>query len=471
MPQLLSEYLILDGDECIMGLMAKHFVEGKELPFFFYGQSYGFSLIEVSSIGLFYKLSSISDLTVKSAMLTLWIIGIVFFYMTIRDLAQKKNKWLALFITLLFIFFPSFAIWSMKARGGYISAFLLTSICTYLLLRKKQNGYFLVSFSFGFLIILIYQSQTLFLVGLIPLIAYRLYLEKSLKNLFAILSGMLLGTLSFYLLKMNLSNYWSPEVFSFNHFNLENFLSIPKKIYHHLTGSYDYSEFILPTLANRIMALCLSGYIFLSLIIGLIYKFNKRKITPLFYVSSLSVLATIAYLMLMDGNNYRYLLPLSGFVFLQLFLLLDSLDKKYNQIIQLCLMGFILLGSYSLYDFKNYATDDRKPRILSYIQHLEERGINYVYSDSGVLQWKLLFYSNERIIARYMHLVDRYPPYIQAVDRAYHDPNLKTALLGYINSRTPEAEGNLSWFKDRFFTFENPSRDLLNERGFKLNSQ
>jgi hypothetical protein len=35
-PLLLSENVFLDGDECIVGLMAKHFIEGEGGPVFFY---------------------------------------------------------------------------------------------------------------------------------------------------------------------------------------------------------------------------------------------------------------------------------------------------------------------------------------------------------------------------------------------------------------------------------------------------
>ena len=41
MPQLLSRNLLLEGDECILGLMARHLAAGREFPLFFYGQRYG----------------------------------------------------------------------------------------------------------------------------------------------------------------------------------------------------------------------------------------------------------------------------------------------------------------------------------------------------------------------------------------------------------------------------------------------
>ena len=40
MPYLLSPNLLLDGDECVIGLMARHMYEGKGFSIFFWGQQY-----------------------------------------------------------------------------------------------------------------------------------------------------------------------------------------------------------------------------------------------------------------------------------------------------------------------------------------------------------------------------------------------------------------------------------------------
>ena len=52
LPQLLSPDLLLDGDECILGLMAKHLAQGREFPIFFYGQRYGLAVIEAPMAAL-----------------------------------------------------------------------------------------------------------------------------------------------------------------------------------------------------------------------------------------------------------------------------------------------------------------------------------------------------------------------------------------------------------------------------------
>ncbi|MEZ5283502.1 MAG: hypothetical protein R2712_01585 [Vicinamibacterales bacterium] len=49
LPQLLSPHLFLDGDEAVIGLMARHVADGRALPLFFYGQNYGLALFEAGA--------------------------------------------------------------------------------------------------------------------------------------------------------------------------------------------------------------------------------------------------------------------------------------------------------------------------------------------------------------------------------------------------------------------------------------
>lgn len=60
LPQLLSPNLLLDGDEATLGLMAKALAHGRELPIFFWGQRYGFSLVEAGAGALAFRLGGVS---------------------------------------------------------------------------------------------------------------------------------------------------------------------------------------------------------------------------------------------------------------------------------------------------------------------------------------------------------------------------------------------------------------------------
>src|SRR4051812_36732247 len=98
LPQLLSSALFLDSDECVLGLMTKHMLQGKEFSVFFWGQSYGFSLIEELFILPFMAVLGVTILAVKLGMLSLWCIGVVFFYKALLAI-DGRNKVLALLLT------------------------------------------------------------------------------------------------------------------------------------------------------------------------------------------------------------------------------------------------------------------------------------------------------------------------------------------------------------------------------------
>jgi len=78
LPQFCGEMLFPDGDECIVGLMAKHIADGKGFPLFVYGAPYGFAVFETVPAALFYKIFGVSAVSLKAAVLCLWTAGWIF---------------------------------------------------------------------------------------------------------------------------------------------------------------------------------------------------------------------------------------------------------------------------------------------------------------------------------------------------------------------------------------------------------
>src|SRR5574339_1008233 len=81
LPQLLTPNLLADGDECILGLMAKHLAEGRHFPLFFYGQDYGLSIIEAPAAAATFLIFGVATIPLKLAMLAVWIIGVCFYFL------------------------------------------------------------------------------------------------------------------------------------------------------------------------------------------------------------------------------------------------------------------------------------------------------------------------------------------------------------------------------------------------------
>lgn len=466
LPMLLSRNSFLDGDECIVGLMAKHFQEGKEFPIFFYGQSYGFSFFEIIPISILYSILGLSVLSIKIAMLCLWTFGIIMFHKALEQIGQGKNQLVPILVTLVLIFMPSFAIWSMKARGGYLTAFFLSSCILYLLFRKQWKNSISIYFLSGLLLYTLYQSQPLWLVGLLPIVTYIAFRERNIKYVIYLAMGIGAGVILFYILKANLSDFWSPSVLSWSNLNLDTLLTIPKTIYYNMTGSYHYSEIIEPILMTKILAMTFTIMIFVVLLYGLVSFIKRKPKRPLFFVSCISVIFTIGYLVFINSYTYRYLLPLSGYTLLMLYLCIIDLDNKKTIISLLCLM--VVSGGYSMYHFKNYKYNDIDSK-LSLVKTLINKEVDYVYCEGGLLQWEIMFHSKEKVIARYRSNVDRYPKYIEQVDDALEQSKYKIALVGYYNKELVQNTYQFVSVGNSFFIFENPTKDILVKRGFNLN--
>lgn len=116
---------VIDGDEAIVGLMAKHIVEGKPWPTFYYGQNYMGSFEAILAAGLF-RVFGISGFALKLVPLIFSLLVIVLVYFTARRITDQFGAAVA---AILVAVGPSaLVLWSTMARGGFIELVVLGSI-------------------------------------------------------------------------------------------------------------------------------------------------------------------------------------------------------------------------------------------------------------------------------------------------------------------------------------------------------
>jgi hypothetical protein len=421
--------------------------------------------MEMGVISSFYSVFGVTELAIKLAMLSIWTLSIILFYKTLKFLEPEKWDGLAALISILFIFSPAFAIWSMKARGGYLTAFLLTHVITFLIFNPKTKNKTTWSFLIGLILVVIYQSQPLWLAGLFPLLGWYLFKSKW-KFSFPLLSlGLGTGVTFFYFAKQNLSQFWSPPVVGIENITWDAILLIPQQVFQNLTGSYSYGKYFEPILVTKFIAASLIVFILISAVYILYLIVSNKKWNPLLLILLVSVWGIIGYLAITYGTSPRYELPLSGFVFMMMYLLLNQLHSiKFSKIV---LFVFIGLGAISLYDFKNYHYEN-KIELNAFIQGIEERNITHVYCDGGLLQWQIMFYTNERVIARYKPNTDRYPPYVQQVSEAYQTGTKTIGMVGQFKKTDLPNLNGFQAINRQYYIFENPTDSVLMERGFDL---
>lgn len=455
---MLDAGTMLDGDECVVALMAKHAYFGKELPVFFWGQDYGFSLIEVLFILPFYAVLGISTIAVKLGMLSLWTIGVVFLYKTMTAI-DKGRKPFALLLTLVLIFSPAWYIWSMKARGGYLTAFTLTSIVLYLVYAPISINKYLRYILVGALTYLIYESQLFWLVGLLPLLLYQLLKEKQLlPTLSTILS--MAGMFGLFLwVRSSIDSVYAPPKATLTlQMIWDKTIAFPEYIYKTVQGNYYFSYYQPTNGLHTTFAKVFTAIILLLFLLAILHLFIKRSGFGLFIGSTVFIPLTLAYTYPSYFQDGRYLLPITGFTLLSIYIYASQLRPMILLYMGGICLTIIGLLAVLVYPVRFEHRSDRKD-MNGLISRLEKENIHHVYSTETMLAWEIMFYSNEEILSRTFYFPGRYPQYDTTVDKALYTGK-RTAVFGWKEEYAEVALKQVD-HEDHYFLSLDPTKKAL----------
>jgi hypothetical protein len=461
LPILLSPELILDGDECIVAMMARHTLQGKGMPMFFYGQNYGFAFIEVLSILPFYLLMGVGTYAVKFAMLSLWTTGVVFFYLALKQLATNY-KWFPLLTTLLLIVCPSWAVFSMKAYGGYITAFTLSNIVLYLLFNEKYNNKTALYITIGILLALIYQSHVLWLPALMPFLAYHFYKNGNLKKVMPVLIPLIIVTIAFHFYRRELSVFNISGRYNPKNDLVPFTLRIPSFLYRTMHGHHELWMAGGPGWLCGTFAGIMTLITLVLPVIGIVYFFKDRKSNWLFIASVVAILFNLGYTIFTYRIQGKYMLPMQVYTLLSLFIFLSAIPFKkwiYVVAINLVVWGVLCMGTFKPFSYPKTSPGD----LTDVLENLQKNDVQYVYGTQGMLVWQLIFYSNEKILARPYKYPGRYPEYGRKIDSAYIH-GLNTAVVGYTDTTHNEYEFPGGQIFGNMFIYLNPSKEQLIKR-------
>lgn len=105
-------------------------------------------------------------------------------------------EWNRLYRPIIFIF-PGLGRLVNESRGGYLTAFTLTAIILYLVFHQKFERSKFLSFIIGIFLIVVFQAQPLWLVGLLPIVAYQYFANRQFQLIPLFCFGMLFAFLTF----------------------------------------------------------------------------------------------------------------------------------------------------------------------------------------------------------------------------------------------------------------------------------
>lgn len=458
LPQLLNPTIALDGDEAISGLMVKHILAGKDIPIYFYGQNYGFTLFESIFSLPFGAIWGVNTLTVKIPIFIMWLVGLVFFYKALFVINTKKS-YLPLLLCLLLATTPAWAVWSMKARGGYATAFMLHSILLYLIFHPKLSKRLFTYIITGIFLVVIYESQKLWLAGFLPLLFYKLLTSKNVKHIGIMITASAL-TYSAFLLHTPVPNGYTPFLVDNIDGIISNISRVPDYLYYSLYGKY-YLGILYPD--NLFITLSAFAYITIIVVLTLaaiFYVFKSQK-THLFFITT--VIATwgvIGSTTIALTLEPRFLLPLSGIIILSLQAFTNTIKKV--KIITISSVVMCIIGIISTFTFWNFQSGRMsRTAINEIIAYLDKREINTVYTTFLILDYQLVFYSDERIMARGQWLPGRYPQYFARVAKNA-DKGVPVAIVGYpgdyIGMQLPDI-----YQTNEYFISLNPPREEIDK--------
>jgi 4-amino-4-deoxy-L-arabinose transferase-like glycosyltransferase len=124
------------SDEAIIGLMAKHILEGRYFPFYMYGQPYNAGAAwEAYVAALAFASFGVSAVALKGCVLLLSLLGVILFYRMCLALYDQRT---ALLATMVFAITPSLLKWHFQVRG-YSWYFLSIPVLTLLFLSLEAT--------------------------------------------------------------------------------------------------------------------------------------------------------------------------------------------------------------------------------------------------------------------------------------------------------------------------------------------
>jgi len=451
---LLSDQRYVDGDEAVVGMMAKHILTRGERPLFYYGQPYGGGhIIEAYLTSFFYVLFGFSSITLKLVPL-IFSLGII--ALTYLLLERFFNERIAILSGLLLAVSSPFMKSSLKVNG-YIETifFCLLSLFLFSTIYFENKREYSRIVLFGLVCGL---SCYLFDFALFYLLTYLLFFFVRDKRCFFRKSFLIffppfllgISPLIWVNLKTNFLQvkhlihgppllFEGPEELSQTFqflFNVRDFFIHDLPAFHGSGAIHLFVEKIsffswihyLIFLSSLVFLIVLEKRSLKGLFLGLLPGKRFSPSAETWIICYFFIFIILYSFSPYAGGCPRFLLPLCPFIPVVIALFLNWLWERSRiqravSILLLVLLLFIglksdisLAKSDEVIDGKIRTSGKLASQIVKF---LDDQDIRYIYT-TYFLKWRIIFESNERIIASHKHhgTLHRYPLYERIVERA-----------------------------------------------------
>lgn len=466
LPYLLSDHVFFDGDEAMLGIMGRDLITGRNIPFYFYGQQYGFSFFEALSAGLFI-------LFLGSTVWSLKLGGILLFSLGIQRLLKVLRTYhvsILTFILIAFVLvaFPTWVVWGTKLRGGYITAFVgVCFLLEQLMLHEKWNirNWAVVSMVSAITVV----SQPFFILP-VSLLVFQRFLSANKQQ---IVIALAVGASSLGLLRalavLN-PNYWNPPLdLAFNFNKLSNHLT--ENLISNFTGYFAFwDNYKVPNM----VVLGAAGFLALSaiwLLIATLRSTKHKNQQKLLLVAGTAISTFALPLFVHDGG--RYLLPFfSGILWL---LVMLSLNDRGSILFPL-LLSITLIPTFNYSSYTSYWLEAKEPdmkRLNELMATLKKRNLRHGFVSEWQLMWQLNYLGNDEMAFRYQTIAERVPRFVHEANDCYANPECSSVLVGGLwpllgMETVPGWNDSIEKINARYYIMENPDTVFLKKGRFEL---
>ena len=409
----------IDSDEAIVGLMAKHILEGKNIPIFYYGQHYmgSFESIMVAALSLFFGLSTVT-LRLVPTICSIVLIPVAYKLAKLVSPKNISNEFVGLTTALFFALPPSALLeWSTKARGGFIEVLLISALSFLYLVKFVKKDVCTKDLYFSCFLLGVgwwVNNQILYSMiawaitaGIFLLISYKIVDTVKITVISAV--AWLIGSSPWWV--YNILNDWvslgmfesgtKEEIFK----HIAGVFAISLPILHGGIRFWHHDE-IFPgakyfVFANLILCLIAVLYLIVS------NCFNKKEIIPVILITVFPIICITIFSISSFGyliEAPRYLLPIYVGTFVWQGLFAGVLFSRFKILSYIYVSSIIIIQLTSFYlngrsipgEPFVYSNDRASKDHTNLIRWLKENNISHVRANYWI-GYRLAFETNEAV--------------------------------------------------------------------------
>lgn len=460
---------LLTGDECVVALMGLHLREGRLASGYFYGQHYGFAALEALCCATGILLGGVHTVPIKLAMLLLFIPATACLWRAIAALTDWRR---ATLWTLVWTALPGWTMWSLQARGGYLTGLLgATSAMMWMAVGPGRRPW-IAGIGLCLSLVLVVLGQMSWLAGLLPMAIGVAWVRRQWRFLgVTALAAAAVSVVAHAWLRTLTPSSWPPPPLD------------PLRLF---TATAALPERAWELLFTNAMAgfsgtsYLLAGVpLAMLIVLGLVnhgVRVGRRAWFPPAHILLIAAAGQAAGCLCLPAES-RYLLPVLPW--LVVWLAVEVSNPAFSVAWHLravatlaaAVLLFGVVGVFACHPMPWARETSGDERMHAFIETLTSEDVSAAYSLDPLLQWQIMFYSEEQILSRWTKLDERLPWIVREVDHRFAtgEPTVLVGPGGWSNSLDPPLEGNRYAYEGLPFEFiASPNEELLRRLGFEM---